>query len=127
MTQVIVAAAVGLVVGSFLALAVIRLPARKPIVLGRSACPRCGHVLGPTELVPVLSFLAQGRRCRACGGRISAFYPAMEIAAAAIAAAAAYWTSGVWLGVACLAGWTALACAAAILRKRWRSPDSSTD
>jgi leader peptidase (prepilin peptidase) / N-methyltransferase len=122
-----IAAAVGLVVGSFLALVVIRLPKKQPIVFGRSACPRCGHILGPAELVPVLSWLMQGRRCRACGGRIPAFYPAMEIAAAAIAAAAAYWTSGVWLGLACLAGWTLLALAASILRKTWHEPDLPTN
>ncbi len=124
---VIVAAAVGLVVGSFLALVVIRLPKGQPIVLGRSACPGCGHALGPAELVPVLSWLAQGRRCRACGARISAFYPAMEIAAAAIAATAAYWTSGVWLAVWCLAGWTLLALAASFLRKAWQRPQSPTE
>jgi leader peptidase (prepilin peptidase)/N-methyltransferase len=113
LSVVIFSALTGLLVGSFLALLVLRLPAGRPVVVARSACPRCGHVLGPGELIPVISWLIQKRRCRACGGAISAFYPIMEISSAAITAAAAYWIPwpffiGAWFGgwcILCLIAW----------------------
>ena len=109
---------VGLLVGSFLAALVLRLPRHLPIVMDRSACPKCGHRLGALELIPVLSWLIQRRRCRACGGRISAFYPLMEITAALIALAA-FWRMP-WFEAApvCLAGWGVLAFGAWAIRKR---------
>jgi prepilin signal peptidase PulO-like enzyme (type II secretory pathway) len=109
----VLSALIGLLVGSFLATAVLRVPKRQPIVLARSACPACGHPLGPSELVPVLSWLFQKRRCRACGSSISSFYPLMEIASATIAVIAAWripwpgfvavWFMG-WI-VLCLVAW----------------------
>ena len=38
----------------------------------RSHCPACGRTLSAAELVPCLSFLVQGGRCRSCGTRIPA-------------------------------------------------------
>ncbi|MEI9930866.1 MAG: prepilin peptidase [Rhizomicrobium sp.] len=111
-----VAALLGLLVGSFLATLVIRLPRGQPIALARSACPHCGHLLGALELIPVLSWVIQSRRCRVCGGIISVFYPAMEIASAAIAAGAvALWSWPVWIA-AMVAGWAALCVLAWALR-----------
>lgn len=104
-TGLLLPAAIGLAVGSFLTTLVLRLPRRQPIVLARSACPQCGHRLRPVELIPVLSWLIQRRRCRACGVRISAFYPVMELAAAFVAGVAARWLSGPALVAACLSGW----------------------
>jgi len=45
---------------------------------GRSACPHCGHVLKPYELIPVVSFLIQKGKCRACGAKLSLRYLATE-------------------------------------------------
>jgi leader peptidase (prepilin peptidase)/N-methyltransferase len=101
-------ALIGLLVGSFLASLVMRLPKGAPVVFDRSACPQCGHVLGPAELVPVLSWLVQHRRCRACGGKISGFYPLMEIASASIAAGAAWLVPWPEFVAICLLGWVAL-------------------
>ncbi|HTT99479.1 MAG TPA: prepilin peptidase [Rhizomicrobium sp.] len=109
-------ALIGLLVGSFLATLVLRLPKREPIVLARSACPKCGHALGPAELVPVLSWLLQKRRCRACGEAISAFYPAMEIASAIVAATAAWFAPWPVFPALWFAGWIALCLAAWALR-----------
>jgi leader peptidase (prepilin peptidase)/N-methyltransferase len=80
---------VGAVVGSFVALVAVRLPAGRPIALARSACARCGAVLGPRELVPLLSFAVQRGRCRRCGVAICWRDPAVEAAAAAIGVVAA--------------------------------------
>jgi len=113
----IAAALVGLVVGSFLGTLVLRPPKGMPVVTGRSACPHCGHVLGPLELIPLASWLVQRRRCRACGHPISAFYPAMEIAAAAGAAASALlmpWPASVAI---CLGFWALLVVVARAIVK----------
>jgi len=36
----------------------------------RSRCPVCDKVLGPLELIPVVSFVVQKRKCRGCGSLI---------------------------------------------------------
>ncbi len=110
---------IGLLVGSFLAVVVLRLPKRQPIVLARSACPACGHVLRPMELVPVLSWLFQGRRCRACRSRISSFYPLMEIASAVVAVTAARWLPWPDFILGWFVGWIALCLIAWVVRMWW--------
>ena len=92
----------GLLVGSFLNVVILRLPARmewgwrqeareilgqpeayepKPpgLVASRSACPMCGHALAAWENIPVLSFLLLRGRCRACRSPISRQYPLVEL------------------------------------------------
>jgi leader peptidase (prepilin peptidase)/N-methyltransferase len=59
-----------------------RLPRGESWARGRSRCPSCGHVLGPLELVPVLSWVFARGRCRFCSARVSVRYPAIEIACA---------------------------------------------
>lgn len=39
-------------------------------VSGRSHCDKCGHVLGATDLIPILSYLLSGGKCRYCGEKI---------------------------------------------------------
>ena len=46
----------------------------------RSHCPACGRTLSPVELIPLLSWIGLRGRCRTCGARIGARYPAMEAA-----------------------------------------------
>ncbi len=69
----------GLVIGSFLNVCIYRLPRGESIAAEPSHCPRCGHRLGPRDLVPVLSFLWLRGRCRYCGGRISPRYAVIEL------------------------------------------------
>jgi leader peptidase (prepilin peptidase)/N-methyltransferase len=118
----LMAGTIGLLVGSFLATAVLRLPKRQPVVLARSACPACGHRLGASELIPVLSWVVQKRRCRACGIGISSFYPLMEAASAAITVAAAWWIPWPGFIAAWFAGWIALCLAASCLPASWLGP-----
>jgi len=81
MDPMIVAAALfGLVVGSFLNVVVVRLPARRSLWAPRSACPACGTPIAWHDNIPVLSFLALRGRCRACGVAISWRYPVVEAA-----------------------------------------------
>lgn len=98
-------------VGSFLGVLIRRLPAGQPVVVARSACAHCHATLAPRDLVPVGSWIATGGRCRHCGHRLGAFYPAVEIAALLVA----LWSLAVlpgwlaWAGAGL--GWTLLALA----------------
>jgi leader peptidase (prepilin peptidase) / N-methyltransferase len=76
-------AVLGAVLGSGMTALAWRLPRGESWARGRSRCTACGHVLGPLELVPVLSWLATLGRCRSCGARVSVRYPLMELACAA--------------------------------------------
>ncbi len=103
-------------VGSFLGLVAARLPVGRPVLLGRSMCDACGHVLGVWDLLPVLSWLASRGRCRHCDAPVSSAYPLIE----ATALAAALWSLAVlpgwlaWAGAGL--GWALIALAAADAR-----------
>lgn len=70
----------GICVGSFLNVVVFRVPKGESIVTGPSHCMTCGHRLKWYELIPVLSFVIQGGKCRFCGTRLSPQYPLVEAA-----------------------------------------------
>jgi leader peptidase (prepilin peptidase)/N-methyltransferase len=84
-----VAAAYGLVLGSFLNVVIYRLPREESLWRPGSRCPSCGAAIRWFDNVPVLSFLLLGGRCRACGAPISLRYPLMELASGALAVAVA--------------------------------------
>jgi leader peptidase (prepilin peptidase)/N-methyltransferase len=74
----------GLLVGSFLNVVVWRLPRGESLVRPASRCPSCETPIRPYENVPVLSWLFLRGRCRTCSVPISARYPAVEAATAAL-------------------------------------------
>lgn len=74
----------GLVVGSFANVLICRIPRGEEWVHTPSHCMACGHLLRWFELVPVVSWLAQRGRCRACKVPISRRYPAVELMNAAL-------------------------------------------
>jgi prepilin signal peptidase PulO-like enzyme (type II secretory pathway) len=78
----VVAALLGLIVGSFLNALSFRFNTGKSILHGRSACMRCGHTLHALDLIPLVSYLLLGGKCRYCGTKISLQYPAVEAIAA---------------------------------------------
>lgn len=84
MIEAIFLGGLGLVVGSFLALLSVRLPLGEPVVLSRSKCRACGQVLGPLQMIPVASWLAQRGRCARCRAVVSWRYPMIEAAAAGV-------------------------------------------
>jgi leader peptidase (prepilin peptidase)/N-methyltransferase len=100
-------------VGSFLGVVVRRLPAGDEIVADRSRCDHCGAMLGVADLVPILSWAQTRGRCRHCGAQLGWFYPAIELAAVAVAVACSIAHSGdpVRLWLDCFLGWTLLAVA----------------
>ena len=84
----------GLVVGSFLNVCILRLPRQQGIVSPRSACPHCGQALKPYDNIPLISFLLLGGKCRFCKAAISWQYPGVEVLTAAT-----YWVTYVNYGL----------------------------
>jgi leader peptidase (prepilin peptidase)/N-methyltransferase len=98
--------------GSFMGVLIKRLPAGVPVVFSRSACPGCGTRLTWRDLIPLVSFLIAKGRCRHCREPIGLFYPAVELAAVAVALWAVLFDPDpglVW--VDCGLGWTLLTLA----------------
>lgn len=81
--EIAAAALLGALLGSFLNVAVWRLPRGESLVAPRSHCPQCGTPIAPRDNVPVLSWLLLRGRCRHCDARISPRYPAVELLTAA--------------------------------------------
>jgi leader peptidase (prepilin peptidase)/N-methyltransferase len=74
----------GLLVGSFLNVCIYRLPRRESLLWPASHCPSCERPLSWFENVPVVSWLVLRGRCRTCGVRIPAMYPAVELVTAVL-------------------------------------------
>jgi len=75
---------IGLIVGSFLNVVILRIHTGRSVVHGRSACARCSRTLAWYELVPVVSFLALKGKCRTCSQGISFQYPVVELVTAIV-------------------------------------------
>ena len=69
----------GTIFGSFFNVVGSRLPNGESIVNPPSHCTNCNHRLGPLELIPILSFLIQGGKCKNCKQKISWFHPLYEL------------------------------------------------
>ena len=98
----------GLLIGSFLNVVILRLPARLEhdwrcqckellaienlegdsntppldIMWSRSQCPKCGHLIKSYENIPLISYLLLRGRCSSCKVPISMRYPLVEAATA---------------------------------------------
>ena len=140
----------GLIVGSFLNVVILRLPARllygwreqsrelleldaddtaiapPGIVREPSHCPHCKHRLSPLENIPLLSWLALRGRCRHCHAPISIQYPLVELVCA-IASAIVVWKFGFgWTaGAGLVLTWTLIALAGIDVRTQLL-PDQMT-
>ncbi len=95
--RVLVSAPLGLVFGSFLTVAIHRLPRGESLISPRSRCPSCGIQIRSRDNVPVVSWIVLRGRCRACGARISPVYPLTELAVAGLFVAAALRFGDVWV------------------------------
>jgi leader peptidase (prepilin peptidase)/N-methyltransferase len=87
MELAVLSLAPGLALGSFLNVVAARVPRRTSIVSPASACMDCGTPIAWRDNIPLLSWLLLRGRCRHCGTRISALYPAVELATALLVAA----------------------------------------
>ena len=62
----------GAVFGSYIDCVAWRLVHHERVARGRSHCDVCGHALGAGDLIPIISYLRSGGRCRYCGAKFSA-------------------------------------------------------
>ncbi len=108
--QLVFLALVALAIGSFAGMLVRRIPSGEGIA-GRSRCRACGAVLGPHELVPIVSWLVQRGRCRSCGAALAWFYPAIELLALGLALWAWSAADGWLVWASCGFAWTLMALA----------------
>lgn len=69
----------GVVLGSFYTLAVYRIPLGQDITHIRSYCPKCNHRLEFLDLIPVLSYIFLGGKCRYCKEKIRPRYLILEV------------------------------------------------
>ncbi len=70
----------GILLGSFYGVVGYRLPINESFIKGRSYCDECHHTLAWFDLVPLISFLTTGGRCRYCNKKISWLLPFIELA-----------------------------------------------
>jgi leader peptidase (prepilin peptidase)/N-methyltransferase len=127
------AGVLGLLVGSFLNVVILRLPARMAaawrqeardvlelqadatplppgIVREPSHCPHCNHPLSALDNIPLLGWLLLRGRCRYCQARISIQYPLVELLSGVLSAAIVWKFGPSWAALAGLAlTWTLIA------------------
>ena len=70
---------VGLCLGSFFNVVILRSLSGESIVYPPSKCPKCGSKLKPWHNIPILSYLFLRGRCAFCKERISIQYPIVEL------------------------------------------------
>jgi leader peptidase (prepilin peptidase)/N-methyltransferase len=75
---------IGLSFGSFLNVCIYRLPRGLSVVMPRSRCPRCKHLIAFYDNMPVISWLILRGRCRQCKTRISPRYLFVELLTGAL-------------------------------------------
>ena len=102
----------GLLVGSFLNVVIYRLPkimerewraqcdelnglteqesSPYNLIVPRSACPHCGHLISALENIPVVSYLFLQGKCKGCGAPISVRYPSVELISGLLSGFAAW-------------------------------------
>jgi len=85
----LLAAVLGLAIGSFLNVVVWRVPRGESVVSPPSACPRCQNPIRNRDNVPVVGWLLLRGRCRDCSEPISPRYPLVEAGTAVLFAVVA--------------------------------------
>ncbi|MBS0433252.1 MAG: prepilin peptidase [Proteobacteria bacterium] len=138
-TWVAAAFVLGLLVGSFLNVVILRLPARlmhawrrdarevldlqgeeaapPDLVRQRSHCPHCKHPLAAHDNIPLFSWLLLRGRCRHCKAPISIQYPLVELLSGILSAVVVWKFGPTWAALAALFfTWTLIAAAGIDLR-----------
>lgn len=80
----------GLLFGSFFNVVGLRVPKKLSFITDRSYCPTCKQQLRAPSLIPVLSYLLQGGKCKECQTPIAKLYPVIELLTAILFAFSYY-------------------------------------
>lgn len=121
----VIAIPMGLIIGGFVTMLVDRVPDRTALSI-RSRCPYCGHRLGWSEVVPVVSWLGHHGRCRYCEHPITPAYPAVEIVTAALFVVVTMRFGAAWVVIPPLILVTAVMALSVIDLYIYRLPDLIT-
>ena len=132
---------IGLMVGSFLNVVIVRVPQRlhwqwqgqakglpkPPGITGpASRCPNCQQSIRWRDNLPLISFLVLRGRCHWCSGEISRRYPLIEALCAALTLIVIWVLGFEWLTLAALAFTWCLIALAAIDIEHFLLPDCIT-
>lgn len=69
----------GSIIGSFLNVVAYRVPRHESLIKGRSHCTTCNTQIKDRDLIPILSWIILGGKCRSCGEKISPRYMIVEL------------------------------------------------
>ncbi|MCK4974506.1 MAG: prepilin peptidase [Sulfurimonas sp.] len=69
----------GVAIGSFLNVVILRIPKDESIIFGGSHCTTCGENLKPWHNIPLFSWLFLRGKCSFCNAKISVQYPLIEL------------------------------------------------
>ncbi|MGQ4880022.1 prepilin peptidase [Billgrantia sp. LNSP4103-1] len=142
------AAVLGLCLGSFLNVVIVRLPAmlmlgwraearealelpeeetpRFNLLVPRSICPRCETPIAWHDNLPVVGWFKRRGRCATCEARISPQYPLVELAGAGLTLAVMTLYGATWQGLFILAACLTLLALAVIDLRTQLLPDAMT-
>jgi len=109
----------GLCVGSFCNVLIYRLPKEEDFVRTPSHCMFCGHPLRWFELIPLVSWLIQKGKCRACGHALSPQYPIVEALNGLFWALTGLLFPGDWITIGLYCGFSSLLMVLAVID--WRT------
>jgi leader peptidase (prepilin peptidase) / N-methyltransferase len=146
---IVIAGLLGLVVGSFLNVVILRLPARLEALWHREAndvlgldaalealppgivrkpshCPHCKHPLAAYDNIPLFSWLLLKGRCRYCKAPISIQYPLVELATGVLSAIVVWKFGPSWTALAGLCLTWALVALSGIDLRTQLLPDQIT-
>jgi leader peptidase (prepilin peptidase) / N-methyltransferase len=73
------AIALGLVMGSFVNVCIVRWAEDRSVIAPRSQCPSCGTPIRAKDNIPLVSWMVLRGKCRDCETPISSIYPMMEL------------------------------------------------
>lgn len=73
------AAVCGAILGSFATALIWRLPRDIDWKIKRSSCTKCGYKLKALDLLPILSYIISGGKCRNCGANYGVKYLVIEL------------------------------------------------
>ncbi len=88
----------GLLFGSFLNLALYRVPKNKSLIFGRSKCDYCNHKLSFTDLIPLFSYILLKGRCKYCKKRLPVYLPLVEFFSALSFALSYFYAFNIYQG-----------------------------
>lgn len=69
----------GAIFGSFFNVVILRLPKKESLIHHSSHCPNCMEPIKPYDLIPIISYIVLGGKCRNCKQQISIRYPLIEL------------------------------------------------